>query len=111
MQKDDLWTTHKANFTLPPEEGPEKLVKEQLIKSFDLKRMADLFRRWKKELNRFVKKKRHQNLRADMRRSEITGPHLWPTRHQKRVRRCWRQTSKMLRRRSITIARGQVATS
>ena len=27
MQKDDLWTTLKANFTLPPEEDPEKPVK------------------------------------------------------------------------------------
>ena len=54
MQKDDLWTELKANFTLPPEEDLEKPVKEQLIKSFALKRMAELFRRWKKELNKFV---------------------------------------------------------
>ena len=50
MQKDDLWTTLKANFTLPPEEDPEKPVKEQLIKSHALKKMAELFRRWKNEL-------------------------------------------------------------
>ena len=111
MQKDDLWTELKANFTLPPEEDPEKPVKEQLIKSFALKKMADLFRRWKNELKTLSTKKRHQNSSAGMRRSEITGPHLWPTRHRKRVRRCRRQTSKMLRRRSFTIARGQVATS
>ena len=47
MQKEDLWTQLKANFTLPPEEDPEKPVKEQLIKSHALKKMADLFRRWK----------------------------------------------------------------
>ena len=57
MQKNDLWTELKSNFTLPPEDDLEKPVKEQLIKSFALKRMADLFRRWKKELNRFVDKK------------------------------------------------------
>ena len=39
-QKDDLWTALKANFTLPPEEDPEKPVKEQLIKSCALKKMA-----------------------------------------------------------------------
>ena len=50
MQKDDLWTELKANFTLPPEDNPENPVKEKLIKSFALKRMAELFRRWKKEL-------------------------------------------------------------
>ena len=50
MQKDDLWTELKANFTLPPEEDPEKPVKEQLIKSHALKKMAELFRRWKNEL-------------------------------------------------------------
>ena len=50
MQKEDLWTTLKANFTLPPEEDPEKPVKEQLIKSHALKKMAELFRRWKNEL-------------------------------------------------------------
>ena len=97
MQKDDLWTELKANFTLPPEEDPENPVKEQLIKSCALKKMATLFRRWRKELNHFVGKKRHQNSSANMRRSKITSPHLWPTRHRKRVRRCRRQTRKMLR--------------
>ena len=56
MQKEDLWTLLKANFTLPPEEDPEKPVKEQLIKSHALKKMADLFRRWKNELKTFVDK-------------------------------------------------------
>ena len=49
MQKNDLWTELKSNFTLPPEDDPEKPVKKQLIKSFALKRMADLSRRWKNE--------------------------------------------------------------
>ena len=93
MQKEDLWTQLKANFTLPPEEDPEKPVKEKLIKSCALKKMATLFRRWRKELNHFVENKRHQNSSANMRRSKITGPHLWPTRHRKRVKRCRRQTS------------------
>ena len=57
MQKEDLWTQLKANFTLPPEEDPEKPVKEQLIKSCALKKMATLMRRWRKELNQFVEKK------------------------------------------------------
>ena len=111
MQKNDLWTELKSNFTLPPENDPEKPVIEPLIKSFALKEMADLFRNWKKDLNRYVEKMRHQNSLANMRRSEMTGPHLWPTRHRKRVKRCRRQTREMLRRRSFTIARGQVATS
>ena len=58
MQKDDLWTQLKANFTLPPEEDPEEPVKEQLIKSCALKKMATLMRRWRKELNQFVKNKK-----------------------------------------------------
>ena len=57
MQKNDLWTELKSNFTLPPEDNPENPVKEKLIKSFALKRMAELFRRWKKELNKFVENK------------------------------------------------------
>ena len=56
MQKNDLWTELKSNFSLPPEDDPEKPVKEQLIKSFALKKMADLFRRWKNELKTFVDK-------------------------------------------------------
>ena len=56
MQKDDLWTELKENFTLPPEEDPEKPVIEQLIKYFSLKKMAGLFRRWRKELKKFVDK-------------------------------------------------------
>ena len=51
MQKEDLRTELKANFTLPPEEDLENLVKEQLIKSCAVKKMASLFRRWRKELN------------------------------------------------------------
>ena len=58
MQKYDLWTGLKANFTLPPEEDPEKPVKEELIKSCALKKMATLFRRWRKELNKFVDKEK-----------------------------------------------------
>ena len=54
----DLWTEQKSNFTLSPEDDPEKLVKEQLIKSCALKKMATLFRRWRKELNKFVDKKK-----------------------------------------------------
>ena len=57
MQKEDLWTQLKANFTLLAEEDLEKPVKEQLIKSCALKKMATLFRRWRKELNKFVDKK------------------------------------------------------
>jgi hypothetical protein len=50
-QKAELWNALKANFTLPPEEDPEKPpVKEPLIKAHALKKMADLFRRWKNEL-------------------------------------------------------------
>ena len=45
MQKNDLWTELKSNFTLPPEDNPENPVKEKLIKSFALKKMAELFRR------------------------------------------------------------------
>ena len=58
MQKEDPWTQLKANFTLPPEEDLEKPVKEQLIMSCALKKMATLFRRWRKELNKFVDKKK-----------------------------------------------------
>ena len=56
MQKENLWTELKSNFTLLPEDDPEKPVIEQLIKSCALKKMAGLFRRWRKELNKFVDK-------------------------------------------------------
>ena len=56
MQKNDLWTELKSNFTLPPEDNPENPVKEKLIKSLALKRMAELFRRWKNEMKTFVDK-------------------------------------------------------
>ena len=59
MQKDDLWTALKANFTLPPEEDPDKPVIEPLVKAHALKTMADLFRRWKTELKtKFVDKEK-----------------------------------------------------
>ena len=49
-QKADLWTALKANFTLPPDEDPDKPVIEPLVKAHALKKMADPFRRWKNEL-------------------------------------------------------------
>src|SRR3954468_12159588 len=57
LQKNDLWTELKSNFTLLPEDDPEKPVIEPLIKYFALKKMADLFRKWRKDLNKFVEKK------------------------------------------------------
>ena len=56
-RKKNLWTELKSNFTLPPEDDPEKPVIEPLIKCFALKKMADIFRNWKKDLNKFVDKK------------------------------------------------------
>jgi hypothetical protein len=51
-QKDDLWTSLMTNFSLPPEEEPK-------VKAFALKKMAELFRNWKKELNtKFVEKEK-----------------------------------------------------
>ena len=48
----------KANFTLPLEEDPNKPVIEPLVKSYALKKMAELFRRWKNELkSKFVEKR------------------------------------------------------
>ena len=75
MQKNDLWTELKSNFTLPPEDNPENPVKEKLIKSFALKRMAELFRRWKKELNKFVENKETPEFKG---RYEKIRDH-WPT--------------------------------
>ena len=37
IQKNDLWTELKSNFTVPPKDDPEKPVKEQLIKSLLLR--------------------------------------------------------------------------
>ena len=92
-QKEDLWKALKVNFTLPEEDGPENPVIDPLIKSCALKKMEDLFRRWKNELKTMLStKKRLHNSPAGLRRSEITGTHLWPTRHRTRVRRCQQQT-------------------
>jgi hypothetical protein len=56
-QKGDLWTSLMANFSIPPEEDPNNPVIEPKVKAFALKKMADLFRNWKKELNiKFVDK-------------------------------------------------------
>ena len=49
-QKADLWTALQENFTFPPEEDPENPIKKPMIKAYALKKMAELFRRWKNEL-------------------------------------------------------------
>ena len=58
MQKEDLWNELKSNFVLPREVDPANPVKEELIKSAALSKMADQFRAWKKKLNTFVKDKK-----------------------------------------------------
>ena len=46
-----------TNFSLPREEDPNNPVIERKVKAFALKKMAELFRNWKKELNtKFVEK-------------------------------------------------------
>jgi hypothetical protein len=58
-QKDDLWTSLMKNFSLPPEADPNNPVTERKVKAFALKKMAELFRNWKKELNtKFVDKEK-----------------------------------------------------
>jgi transcription elongation factor GreA-like protein len=58
-QKDDLWNSLMTNFSLPPEEDPNKLVILQKVKAFALKKMAELFKNWKKLLNtKFVDKEK-----------------------------------------------------
>ena len=68
-QKEDLWKALKVNFTLPEEEDLENPVIEPLIKSYALKKMADLFRRWKNELKAtYVDQDRTTKSPADLRR-------------------------------------------
>ena len=89
MQKDDLWTALKANFTLPPEEDPEKPVKEPLIKSHALKKMEELLRRWKNELKTtFVDKDKTPEFTRQFEKIRDHRAALVPTRHRRRVRRC-----------------------
>ena len=49
-QKAYLWTALQENFTFPPEEDLENPVKMPMIKAYALKKMVELFRRWKNEL-------------------------------------------------------------
>ena len=111
MQKDDLWTELKENFTLLPEEDPEKPVKEQLIKSHALKKMADLFRRWKNELKTFVDKEETPEFIGRYEKIRDHWPAFVAHKTSEKSKKMSRKTRRMLRRRSFTIARGQVATS
>ena len=48
-----------TNFSLPPEEELNNPVIEPKVKAYALKKMAELFRKWKKELNtKFVDKEK-----------------------------------------------------
>ena len=68
-QKDDLWTALKANFTLPPEEDPNKPFIEPLVKACALKKMAHLFGKWKNDLkSMFVDKGKTPISSVDLRR-------------------------------------------
>ena len=56
-QKDDLWNSLMTNFSLPPEEDLNKPVILPKVKAFALNKMAELFKNWKKDLNKkFVEK-------------------------------------------------------
>ena len=49
--KKSLWEKLMANFTLPEEVDPENKVIERNVKKWALKKMGDLFKNWKKNLN------------------------------------------------------------
>ena len=50
-------TSLMKNFCLPPEEDLNNPVIEPKVKAYALKKMTELFRNWKKELNKtFVEK-------------------------------------------------------
>ena len=72
--KDDLWTALKENFTLPLEEDPNKLVIESLVKACALKKMAELFRRWKNELKTFVDKEETPQFTGRFEKIRYQGP-------------------------------------
>ena len=57
-QKEVLWSDLLKNFILPPEEDPTTPpVIEPKVKAYALKKMAELFKNWKKNLNtQFVEK-------------------------------------------------------
>ena len=55
-QKEDLWTSLLENFILPKEDTTPPVI-EPKIKAYALKKMAELFKNWKKNLNtKFVEK-------------------------------------------------------
>ena len=77
----------------PPVEDPDKPVIEPLVKAQALKKMADLFRRWKNELKpTFVDKGKTPEFTRQFEKIRDHRAALVPTRHRRRVRRCQRQT-------------------
>ena len=72
--------------------------------------MAGLFRRWRKELNKFVDKEETPEFIDKYEKIRDHWPAFVAHKTSEKSKKM-SATSKMLRRRSFTIARGQVATS
>ena len=101
----------QENFTFLPEEDPENPVKKPMIKAYALKKMAELFRRWKNELkSSFVDQDKTPEFISRFEKIKDQWPEFVTKKKFEKAAKIQRQTRKMLQRRSITIARGQVAT-
>ena len=73
--------------------------------------MAELFRRWKKELNKFVKNNETPEFKGRYEKIRDHWPAFVAHKTSEKSKKMSATNKQMLRRRSITIARGQVATS
>ena len=79
-QKDDLWTSLMTNFSLPPEADPNK------VKAFSLKKMTELFKNWKKDLNKkFVEKDKTPEFTSAYEKIKDHWPAFVPTRNRTRA--------------------------
>ena len=108
MQKDDLWTVLKANFSLLLEEDPEK----PLIKSHALKKMADLFRRWKNEMKTtFVDKEKTPEFTGRFEKIRDYWDAFVAHKTSDKSKKMLATNKKNVAKKKLHIARGQVATS
>ena len=82
-----------------------------MIKSHALKKMADLFRRWKNELKTFVDKEETPEFIGRYEKIRDHWPAFVAHKTSEKSKKMSATNKKMLRRRSFTITRGQVATS
>ena len=105
-----LWDELTHNFTLPEEEDEQNPLIENRCKAWTYIEMGELFRSWKKRLNRFITEGKNPEFVGVYEKIEDEWPTFKAYKQSEAAKKISARNKKNAEKRYITITWGQVAT-